>query len=97
MVNMQHCGVTLDTFNANTGETQLPHWIKQHIIKSLHHVLKQTYTYHDESLGKLNFKPLCLLDEEHPGAEHTFAFPIYPAKTIIKIITQSHYTYTNLL
>jgi hypothetical protein len=35
-----------------------------------------------------NFKPLCLLDDEHPGAEHTFVFPIYSARNNTTIITR---------
>jgi flagellar motor switch protein FliG len=60
----------------------------QHIIKSLYHVLKQTYRA--ESLQKLNFKLLCLLNDEHPGTEHTFVFLIYSARNNTKIITHSY-------
>jgi hypothetical protein len=54
-------------------------------------------TYRAESPGKLKkFNPLCLLHEEHPGAEHNFIFPIYPARNNTKIITQSQYTWNFL-
>jgi hypothetical protein len=52
-------------------------------IYPLPHELKQTYRA--EFLGKWeNLLPLRLLNDEHPGAEHTFR-SIYIAKTIQKL------------
>jgi hypothetical protein len=66
-------------------------WIKQHIIKPLHHVLKQTYCA--QSLGKFkNFKPVCLVADEHPVAAQNLDLPSFPARNNTEIITQSQYT-----
>jgi hypothetical protein len=45
-------------------------------MKPLHPLCDELkWAYHAEFLGKLkNITPLCLLDDEHPGAEHTSCF-----------------------
>jgi hypothetical protein len=49
--------------------------------------------YCAESLGKLkSFKPLCLLDDEHPEAAQNLVLLIYPARNNTEIMTQSQYT-----
>ena len=62
--------------------------IKQHIIKSLHHELKQTYCA--GSLGKLKNLTPCLLDEEHSAALEVFVFMFILQKQH-KIITPLRY------
>jgi hypothetical protein len=63
----------------------------QHIVKPLHHELKQAYGA--ESVGDYKyFLPLCPLVDRHPGAYHAFFLYIYTARNNTKITTQSQYT-----
>jgi hypothetical protein len=87
MVHVLHCGITFNAFNADTDHTLFLRWIKQHTIKPLHCVLKQTYRA--EFLGKLkNFKSVCLLDDEHPVAAQNLVL-IFPSRKNTEIITMT--------